>query len=257
VASSEQAEKAALITGGSRGIGYELAKLCAQDGYDVVLVARQQERLQRAADELESMWDITTMTLSKDLARPESAQEIHHEVEATDMRVDILVNNAAARPMPSRFDETNIEDTDDLIRINVVTLTHLTRLFVAPMVERGAGRILNVSSAAGELPSSAFGVYAATKGYVSTLSDVLAQQLEPVGITTTVLVPGWTDTDMAREAFQAFGIDPESREILSPEEVAKAGYNGLLSGQTRVIPGRQYREAMKNALTTRASDIDP
>lgn len=78
----EQTEKAALITGGSRGIGYELGKLCAQDGYDVVLVARDQARLQRAADELESTWDITTMTLSKDLTRPEAAREIHDEVEA-------------------------------------------------------------------------------------------------------------------------------------------------------------------------------
>lgn len=257
MASTEQAEKAALITGGSRGIGYELAKLCAQDGYDVVLVARQQERLQRAADELESTYDITTMTLSKDLARPESAREIHDEVEGTDLRVDILVNNAAAGVMPGRFDETNLEDIDDQIQINVVTLTHLTRLFSAPMVERGAGRILNVSSAAGEFPDSAFGVYAATKGYVSTLSNVLAEQLEPVGITVTVLVPGWTDTDLAWEAFRALDIDPEPREILSPEEVAKAGYNGLLSGQTRVIPGQTYREALKNAFTTRASDIDP
>lgn len=140
MASTEQAEKAALITGGSRGSGYELAKLCAQDGYDVVLVARQQERLQRAADELESTWDITTMTLSKDRARPESARESHDEVEGTDLRVDILVNNAAAGVMPGRFDETNLEDIDDQIQINVVTLTHLTRLFSAPMVERDAGR---------------------------------------------------------------------------------------------------------------------
>jgi short-subunit dehydrogenase len=257
VTSTEQAEKTALITGGSRGIGYELAKLCAQDGYDVVLVARNQEQLERAADALESTWDVTTLTLSKDLSRPESAQEIYDEVRYEDIHVDILVNNAATRPTPARFDKSEIEPTDDLLQVNVVTLTHLTRRFVAPMVERGAGRILNVSSAAGEIPNPIFGVYAASKGYVSTLSTVLARQLEPVGITVTVLVPGWTDTDMAWEAFDALDIDPERREILSPEEVAKAGYNGLLNGQTRVIPGRQYQEAIQNALTSRASDIEP
>lgn len=126
----------------------------------------------------------------EDLARLESAREIHDEVEGTDLRVDILVNNAAAGVMPGHFDETNLEYIDDQIQINVVTLTHLTRLFSAPMVEHGAGRILNVSSTAGEFPDSVFGVYAATKGYVSTLSNVLAEQLEPVGITVTVLVSG-------------------------------------------------------------------
>lgn len=252
----EQREKTALVTGGSRGIGYELAKLCARDGYDVVLVARQEERLQRAADELESAWEITTMTLSKDLSRPESAQEIFDEVVREDMRIDVLVNNAAAQPTLDRFDKMRLEETNDLIRTNVVTLTHLTRLLVAPMVEHGAGRILNVSSAAGEIPSPAFGLYAATKGYVSTLSEVLAQRLEPSGITVTVLIPGWTNTKMAREVFDALDIDPESREIMSPEKVAKAGYDGLLNGQTHVIPGRQYRRAIKNALETRASGIE-
>ncbi|WP_096391060.1 SDR family NAD(P)-dependent oxidoreductase [Halopenitus persicus] len=253
----ERADKTALITGGSRGIGYELAKLCAQDGYDVVLVARHQEPLERAADALESTWGITTMTIPKDLSRPESAREIHDELRHENIHVDILVNNAAARPTPARFDETDLEITEDLIRTNVVTLTNLTRRFVAPMVERGAGRILNVSSVAGELPSPPFGVYAATKGYVSTLSTVLARQLEPAGITVTVLVPGWTDTEMAWDAFEALDIDPETREILSPEDVAKAGYDGLLSGHTHVIPGQQYREAIRSELTTRASDIGP
>lgn len=255
--STEQASNAALITGGSRGIGYELAKLCAQDGYDLVLVARQQERLQKVANQLESKWEITTLPLSKDLSHPESAQEIFDEVERKDIQIDILVNNAAARPTPDRFDETDLESTSDLLQINVTTLTSLTRLFVAPMVERGAGQILNVSSVAGEIPDPTLGVYAATKGYVSTLSKVLARQLEPVGITVTVLVPGWTETDMAQQVFQALEIDPDTRETMSPEEVAQAGYNGLQSGQTRVIPGQRYREALQNALSTRASNINP
>lgn len=257
MSSREQNEKTALVTGGSHGIGYELAKLCAQDGYDLVLVARQVERLRRVADELESAWEITTMTLSKDLSRPESAQEIYDEVVRKDMRVDVLVNNAAARPTPDRFDKMRLEETNDLLRTNVVTLTKLTRLFAAPMVERGAGRILNVSSAAGEIPTPAFGLYAATKGYVSTLSEVLAQQLAPIGITVTVLIPGWTNTEMAREVFDALDIDPASKEIMSPEKVAKAGHNGLMNGQTRVIPGQQYRRRVKNALEMKASDIEP
>jgi short-subunit dehydrogenase len=256
MASTEEASNSALITGGSRGIGYELAKLCAQDGYDLVLVARQQERLQSVANELESTCDISAITLSKDLSHPESAQEIYSEVERKGVQIDILMNNAAARPAPDRFDETDLESTYDLLQTNVITFTHLTRLFVAPMVERGTGRILNVSSVAGEIPDPSLGVYAASKGYVSTLSNILARQLEPLGITVTVLVPGWTETDMAQQVFQALNIDPDTREITSPAEVAKAGYNGLLSGQTRVVPGQQYRAAIKNALSTRASNID-
>lgn len=256
MATTEQTDQTALITGGSRGIGYEVAKLCAQDGYDVVLVARHQERLQRAADELESTWNITATPLSKDLSRPRAAEEIYDEVDRKDRYVTMLVTNAAAPPTPARFDEMSCEEIDDLLRINVVTLTRLTRLFVAPMVERGGGRILTVSSVAGELLTPAFGVYAATKGYVSALSAMLAQQLEPAGITVTVLVPGWTDTEMARDVFQDFDIDPATREILSPAEVAKVGYEGVLNGQTRVIPGRQYQEAIQDALTTRAADIN-
>lgn len=257
MASSEQANKTALITGGSRGIGYELAKLCAQDGHDLVLVARQQERLQRAADELESAWGITTMTLSKDLSDPESAREIYDEVERKNIHIDILMNNAAAGPTPDRFDKKDIEYIHDLLQINITTLTYLTRLFVVPMIERGVGQILNVSAAAGEVPASTYGVYSATKGYVSTLSAVLTHQLEPVGITVTVLVPGWTDTAMAEEIIQAWDIDPETIEMMSPEVAAQKGYNGLLSGENRVIPGEHYREVIQNALATRASDIDP
>lgn len=257
MSSTAEANKAALITGGSRGIGYELAKLCAQDGYDLVLVARQQERLQRVADEFESKWGITIMTLSKDLSHPESASEIYDEVDGQDIHVDILVNNAAAGPPPDRFDETNLEDTEDLLQINVTTLTSLTRLFVAPMVDRGAGRILTVSSVGGEIRHPPFGVYAATKAYVSAFSQILAHQLEPVGITVTVLVPGWADTDMAHKAFKELDIDPDTREIMSPEQVARIGYEGLLDGQSMVIPGQSYREAVQNALSTRASNIDP
>lgn len=256
MATANDSRNAALVTGGSRGIGHELAKLCARDGYDLVLVARRHERLRRVADELESRWGIRAMTLSKDLTRPESATEIFDAVERNDVHVDVLMNVAAGGPASTRFDETDLESTRELLRTNVLTLTSLTRLFVAPMVERGAGRILNVSSVAGELPAPAFGVYAASKGYVSTLSNVLARQLGPVGITVTVLIPGWTDTDMAERVFRARGIDPETRETMRPEEVARAGYDGLLNGRTQVIPGRRYREAIQDALSSRASNID-
>lgn len=222
----------------------------------MVLVARDQERLQTVADQLESEWGIATLTLSKDLSHSESAQEIFDTVERNDIQIDLLVNNAAARPTPDRFDTTGLESLSDLLQINVVTLTTLTRLFVVPMVERGTGKILNVSSVAAEIPDHTLGVYAATKGYVSTLSNVLAQQLGPDGITVTVLVPGWTETDVAKQVFHALGIDPDTRDPMSPAEVAEAGYTGLQRGQTYVIPGQQYREAVQNVLTARASNIN-
>ena len=125
------------------------------------------------------------------------------------------------------------------------------------MVERRTGRILNISSAAGEIQNPTFGVYAATKGYVSTFSEILARQLEPLGITVTVLVPDWTGPYLAQDALEAFDIEPETREIMSPTQVARAGYEGLLDGPNHVIPGRPNWEAVKNALEVRASAIKP
>lgn len=101
---SDESKRAALVTGGSRGIGYELAKRCAQDGYDLILVARNPERLEQVAADLESTWDITAMTLAKDLTRPESAREIFDAVAETDMEIEVLINNASALPLPARFD---------------------------------------------------------------------------------------------------------------------------------------------------------
>lgn len=251
---SDESKRAALVTGGSRGIGYELAKRCAQDGYDLILVARNPERLEQVAADLESTWDITAMTLAKDLTRPESAREIFDAVAETDMEIEVLINNASALPLPARFDESDVAGTLELMEMNVANLTHLTRLFVPPMVARGTGRILNVSSAAGESRNATFGVYSATKAYITALSEVLAKQLEPLGVTVTVLIPAWTETETAADVIRMFGLDPDAIEFVqSAADVAQAGYEGLMRGERRVVPSEHSQVNVKDKLSARLS----
>jgi uncharacterized protein len=227
--------KTALITGASGGIGYELAPLFAQDGFDCILVARSQDKLRELAARLESEYRVKTLMISRDLCRPSAVDEIYEEVTAASMHVDVLVNNAGF-PVFGLFAETDLRVELEMLQVNVIALTALTKLFLRGMVERRSGRILNLASTAAFEPGPLMAVYYASKAYVLSFSEALANELRSTGVTITALCPGPT-----RTGFQKRGVMEDSRlvqgQIADARSVAVAGYRGLMAGKTIVIPG--------------------
>jgi len=227
--------KTALITGASGGIGYELALLFARDGFDCILVARGHEKLNALAARLESEFRVKTMVLPKDLSNPSAVDEIYEEISAASMPVDVLVNNAGF-PVFGLFSETDLDTELEMLQVNVVALTQLTKLFLRGMIERRYGRILNLASTAAFEPGPLMAVYYASKAYVLSFSEALANELGGTGVTVTALAPGPT-----RTGFQKRGQLEDSRlvqgQIADAQSVALAGYRGLMAGKTIVIPG--------------------
>lgn len=228
---------AALITGASSGIGLELAKLFAQDGHDLVLVARRGARLRDLAAELASQHRVRSTVIRVDLADPGTPPEIARSVAAAGLEIRYLVNNAGYG-LAGRFAETDITNELRMIQVNVRALTHLTKLFLPGMLARHEGAILNVASTAGFVPGPLMAVYYATKAYVISFSEALAEELTGSGATVTVLCPGATRT----EFWAVAGTDADARLLRRPwvadaASVARAGYDGLRAGKRMVIPG--------------------
>jgi len=165
----------ALVTGASSGIGYELAKLFAKDGKNVVIVARSQDKLEELKREIENKYGTSVRVLVKDLSDPNSPQEIYSELEKDKVNVDVLVNNAGFA-LFGKFYETDWQTEAEMIQVNITSLTHLTKLFLKKMIENRSGKIMNVSSGAGFVPGPLISVYAATKSYVLHFSEALANE---------------------------------------------------------------------------------
>jgi len=227
--------KTALITGASGGIGYELALLLAGDGFDCILVARSHDKLNALAARMESEFRVKTLVLPKDLSKSTAVDEIYEETTAASMQVDVLVNNAGF-PVFGLFTETDPGTELEMLQVNVVALTTLTKLFLKGMIERPYGRILNLASTAAFEPGPLMAVYYASKAYVLSFSEALANELHGTGVTVTALAPGPT-----RTGFQKRGQLEDSRlvqgKIADAQSVALAGYRGLMAGKTIIIPG--------------------
>ena len=227
--------KSALITGASSGIGAELARCHAARGGDLILVARSEDRLRQLADELERAHRVKVMVIAKDLTAMRAPREIYDEIKAAGVTVDYLINNAGFGGR-GRFHERAWEDDLAMIQLNVLALTALTRLFLPDMVARDAGKILNVSSTAALVPAGPLqAVYYATKAFVTSFSNALAEELHDTHITVTALMPGATATEFARVS----GMDKTSlfSQTASAAEVARDGYDGMLAGRLDVISG--------------------
>ena len=229
----------ALITGGSSGIGYELAKCFARDRYTLVLVARTEETLRGLADELERDVGTSVMTIAKDLSQPSAPEEIFRTLQQAEVTVDVLVNNAGFGTY-GPFAQQALDGELNMIQVNVVSLTHLTGLLVPEMVRRGRGKILNVASTAAFQPGPLMAVYYATKAYVLSFSEALANELRGSGVSVTALCPGPTQTKFQERAGVAH-TRLMSRGVADAQSVARAGYRGLMRGQAIVIPGARNR----------------
>ena len=224
-----------LITGASSGIGYELARCFAADGHHLVLVARQQNRLDAVARELSAQYGIQATAIAKDLFRPEAAEELYREVQSRGIQVDILVNDAGQGEW-GEFHTTDLQRQLDIIQLNIVSLTALTHLFLQDMTARGYGKILNLASIASTSANPLLGVYAATKAYVLSFSEALHNELKDKNIAVTALMPGATDTDFFHKANMEHTKAGQGSKD-DPAEVARVGYEALMSGDDKVLPG--------------------
>ena len=227
-------KKTALITGASSGIGKELARIHAENGGDLVIVARRQEQLDALKEELEKQHSVRVTVIAKDLGRPEAAQEIFEEVTAAGIEVEYLINNAGFGGH-GKFHEREWEQDLAMIQLNVVALTALCRLFLPEMVKRNRGRILNVSSTASFMPGPLQAVYFATKAFVTFLSNAVAEELHDKKVTVTALLPGATETEFA----QTSGMDKTGlfAKTVSARSVAEDGYEGMMRGKLNVVSG--------------------
>lgn len=224
----------ALITGASSGIGKELATLHASRGGDVILVARRANRLEALKSELESAHNITAHVIAEDLSDEAAPRRIFDEVRSLGVTVDILINNAGFGGR-GKFIERDWKADRDMIQVNVIALSSLTRLFLPGMVERNDGRILNVSSTAGEIPGPMQAVYFATKAYVTSFSNALMEELHDTKVTVTALLPGATESEFAAVS------DMEKTSLFQSTapacDVARDGYEAMLRGELNVISG--------------------
>lgn len=230
----------ALVTGATSGIGYELAKLCARDGHNLILVARAEDRLAEVSDELSRTYGVKVMTMAKDLFQPHVPQEIYNKVKAQGLEVSMLINDAGQGELGS-FTEVPLQRHLDIIQLNVTALVTLTKLFLDDMVEKDHGKILNLASVVAKTPSPEFAVYAATKAFVLSFSEALAQELEHTNVTVTALMPGRTDTDFFYKAHMNNTKEYQEHDLANPAEVAAEGYEAMMSGENRVIAGAANR----------------
>lgn len=218
----------ALITGASNGIGLELAKIHAQKGGNLVLVARSEDKLAQLAQELESQYGIKAWVIAQDLAQPNAAQTIFETTEAQGITVDILINNAGFGGH-GRFFERELAKEQQMIQVNMTALTELTHFYLKGMVERRRGKILNVSSTASFLPGPLQAVYYATKAYVTSFSQAIAEEVAEFGVTVTALCPGAVATGFVN-AGDLQGVDAW-KNAKSAQSVAEYGYKAMEKGE--------------------------
>ena len=222
----------ALVTGASGGIGLELARLFAADGHDLVLVSRGAERLGVVSRDLEDRFKVEVRAIPRDLSNPIAPASLFDECG----EIDFLVNNAGFGSLGT-FVESDPAMLGEMLQVNVAALTQLTRLFLPTMLERRTGRILNVASTAAFLPGPLMAVYYATKAYVLSFSEAIANELAGTGVTVTALCPGPTAS-----GFQAAAHLEESKLVAGKtlaisRAVAQEGYDAMMAGKRLIVSG--------------------
>ncbi|MFD1356361.1 SDR family NAD(P)-dependent oxidoreductase [Fictibacillus halophilus] len=227
--------KTVLITGASSGIGLEFASLFAKDGYHLVLNARNESRLKEIASELTAKYGVKVTVAAKDLSIPESADELASELASAGIEVDVLINNAGFAAY-GPFNETSWKEEKDMIQVNIMALTALTKQLLPGMIKRNSGKILNVASTAAFQPGPLMAVYYATKAYVLSFSEAVNYELRDTNVSVTALCPGATATNFEKRA------SLESSRLfqsgaMNASDVALEGYKALMENKSLTIPG--------------------
>jgi uncharacterized protein len=235
----------ALITGASTGIGRELARRFARDRFNLVLIARNAAKLTVVSDELQRQFAITAKTIPLDLTQGSAPQWLFDQLGREGVAIDVLVNNAGYGKR-GLFAELPIEESLGQVQLNITALTQLTKLFLAPMLARRSGKILNVASTAGFQAGPLMSVYYATKSYVILFSEGLASELKETGVTVTCLCPGATDTEFQKRAGTEESLLFRRLRPADAQSVARDGYRGLMRGKPLVISGFRNRMMMES-----------
>ena len=226
----------ALITGASNGIGLELARVHASKGGDLVLVARNQSKLEELKIELENQYKIKVYTIVKDLSVNDSAQEVYDETMKAKIQIDYLINNAGFGDF-GMFVETDWNKELQMINLNITTLTQFTKLYLKDMVKRRSGRIMNVASTAAFQSGPTMAVYYATKAYVLSFSEAVNNEVSDKGVTITTLCPGATESGFQAAAAMEESNLVKGRKLPTSKEVAEYGYAAMMKGKTIAIHG--------------------
>lgn len=226
--------KTALVTGASSGIGAELARVHATHGGDLILLARREDRLAALKTELEAAHGVKVDVLVEDLAQADTPRRVYDEITSRGVQIDYLINNAGFG-YRGFFHEQDWDRNEAMIQVNVTALAHLTRLFAPEMVARREGRILNVASMAGFLPGPLQSVYYASKAFVVSFTEALANELAGTGVTITALCPGPVETEFVEVA--GLRNTRGFARGASAQSVAKCGYEAMLKGKTLIVPG--------------------
>jgi hypothetical protein len=224
-----------LVTGASSGIGLELAKCFAADRANLILVARSTAALEKLAAELRSEHGVQVQVLTADLALPETPRRIFSELQSRGVIVDVLVNNAGFG-LHGQFLKLELSRQLEIIRVNIAALTELTALFLPSMVARRYGGVLNVGSVAGFLPGPYMAVYYASKAFVLSFTEALAEEMSDHGLTFSVLCPGPTESNFG-EVARAGKARQVQRVKMSSAAVARIGHKKYREGKLIVIPG--------------------
>ena len=239
----------ALITGASSGIGLELAKIFAQSGHNLILVARSESKLNKLREELVQQHSVHVEMIIADLAKADAAAQLVDEVNKRKLVVDILINNAGFGEL-GKFSEISTDRQINMIQLNVVTLVHLTRLLLPEMLKRKSGGILNVGSTAAFQPGPNMAVYYATKAFVLSFSEAIHEELQGSGVKVVCLSPGPTETGFGKDS----GLDKAkmfTANVMSAAKVASVGAKAFESNRAIAVPG------WKNWLGTLLTRVAP
>jgi uncharacterized protein len=225
-----------IITGASGGIGYDIARLAAADGKNLVLVARSAEKLNQVAGELRKLSSSDIITITVDLSDEDGVNSLISKIESGNITLDTLVNNAGFGDFGD-FAKAEIAKNMEMIRLNIMALTRLSHFVLPGMLKAGSGKIMNVASTAAFMPGPGMAVYYASKAYVLSFSEALTRELKGTGISVTTLCPGPTDTSFAAVAGLGKSLLHRMLPPATSEEVAKAGYKAMMKGKAVEIPG--------------------
>jgi len=238
-----EARPIAVITGASSGIGRDLAELFARDGHELILVARRRDALEALARSLSDRYGVTCEAFPADLARRLEREHLAARIRSVDDRVAVLVNNAGFGTH-GYFHETDLQRELEMIEVNVAAVTHLTKVVLPGMLGRRRGRIVNVSSVAAFQPGPLMAVYYASKAYVQSFSEALAEEVDGTGVTVTALCPGPTVTGFKTAAGLREDAPSGGPPAMTSRAVAEAGYAGMQRGQRVVVTGFRNKVAV-------------
>lgn len=246
----ETNQQYALITGATSGIGLELAKLFANDQYNLIIIGRDQAKLEQTARELIET-GIDVVPIACDLSKPDEVKTLCQDIEQRGLPVHVLVNDAG-QGLYGLFKDTELERELEMINLNICATVILSKHFINQMVKRGEGKILNLASIASRTPGPWQSVYHGTKAFVLSFSEAIREELKESNITVTALLPGPTDTDFFNKAeMQDSKIVQDPSALSDPAAVAKDGYDALMNGEDHVTSG------FKNKMTVLMANITP